>query len=79
MILISKEKLLRDAFDKVKSEMTDHLEAINENTSEINSNHDYLLKLENMIRYKISKTSNTNHHVNCFGVKSHVNAEINHN
>jgi len=41
--------LLRDAFDKIKEEMTDHLLTINENTTEIHSSHDYVLHLENMI------------------------------
>ena len=40
---------MRDAFDKIKEEMTDHLQTINENTTEINSSHDYVLHLENMI------------------------------
>ncbi len=41
--------MLRDAFDKIKEEMTDHLLTINENTTEIHSSHDYVLHLENMI------------------------------
>ena len=45
----NKEKLLREAFNKIKEEMTDHLQTINENTNEISSNHDYILHLENMI------------------------------
>lgn len=49
MISISKDKLLREAFDKIKEEMTDHLLTINENTTEINSSQDYVLHLENMI------------------------------
>ncbi|MEK6916915.1 MAG: HTH domain-containing protein [Nanoarchaeota archaeon] len=44
-----KESKLREAFDKIKSEMTDHLDAINENTTEINSNTDYIKQLEIMI------------------------------
>jgi DNA-binding MarR family transcriptional regulator len=46
---IEKEKNLREAFLKIKEEMTDHLEAINENTTEINSTNDYVLQLEEMI------------------------------
>ncbi|MBN2367462.1 hypothetical protein JXC34_00460 [Candidatus Woesearchaeota archaeon] len=49
MIEIDKDRQLKQAFDKIKAEMTDHLEAINENTDEISSNHDYILLLEKMI------------------------------
>jgi len=45
----TKEDRLKDAFNKIKAEMTDHLEAINENTSEINSSLDYIKQLEAMI------------------------------
>lgn len=38
---MQKELRLRDAFSKIKAELNDHLEAINENTDEINaSSHD---------------------------------------
>ena len=40
---------MRHAFNKIKEELTDHLQTINENTAEINSNHNYVLHLENMI------------------------------
>lgn len=40
---------MRHAFNKIKEELTDHLQTINENTTEINSSHDYVLHLENMI------------------------------
>jgi len=41
--------ILRNSFNKLKAEMTDHLEAINENTNEINSNQSYLAHLETMM------------------------------
>jgi len=41
--------LLRQAFNKIKEELTDHLQTINENTNEINSNYSYLKQIENMI------------------------------
>ncbi|MFT4304118.1 MAG: hypothetical protein ACMXYG_06125 [Candidatus Woesearchaeota archaeon] len=43
------EKETRKAFSKVKKEFEDHLDAINENTSEIQSNYELLLKLETRI------------------------------
>lgn len=41
--------MLRQAFNKIKEELTDHLQTINENTNEINSNYSYLKQIENMI------------------------------
>jgi len=43
------EKNVKKAFDKVKEEMTDHLDTINRNTNEIKSNHNYIIELEKMI------------------------------
>ncbi len=40
---------IKKAFEKIKTEMTDHLDAINENTSEINSNHTYIQDIEKKI------------------------------
>ncbi len=37
---------LREAFSKIKEEFGDHLEAINENTNEINANYEYLLEID---------------------------------
>ena len=45
---------LTKSFNKIKSEITDHLESINENTNEINTNSMYLTQLENMI-HKLSE------------------------
>jgi len=39
----------KDAFGKVKQEFSDHLDSINENSSEIQSNYEYLMRLENKI------------------------------
>ena len=47
MIYISKE--IRNAFNKVKEEMNEHLDSINANSNEINANHDYILYLEEMV------------------------------
>jgi DNA-binding CsgD family transcriptional regulator len=43
------EKEIKKAFSKIKNELTDHLEAINGNTQEINSNYSYMQELEKMI------------------------------
>lgn len=51
--LDSKESLkeidtnIRQAFSKVKNELDEHLDAINQNTNEIQSNYEYLCELEN--------------------------------
>lgn len=37
---------LKQAFSKIKEEFAEHLEAINENTNEIQSNYEYLCELE---------------------------------
>jgi hypothetical protein len=44
-----KEKRLKESFKKIKTEMDDHLEAINENTNELNSLTDYIAELEEKI------------------------------
>ncbi len=50
MVINRKDKVqLINSFNKIKSEITDHLESINENTNEINTNSMYLTQLENMI------------------------------
>jgi phosphoglycerate-specific signal transduction histidine kinase len=43
------EKTLKSSFNNIKEEMDIHLDSINENTSEINANFDYLLKLEGKV------------------------------
>lgn len=42
-------KSLKSSFNNIKEEMDIHLDSINENTSEINANFDYLLKLEGKV------------------------------
>ena len=37
---------LRQAFSKIKNEFEEHLQAINENTNEIQSNHEYLCEID---------------------------------
>jgi len=64
VIYISKDKLIRDAFDKIKKEMTDHLQTINENTKEINSSHDFVLHLENMINKLNERLDEVEHKIN---------------
>jgi hypothetical protein len=44
-----KEKRLKESFKKIKTEMDDHLEAINENTNELNSLTEYITELEEKI------------------------------
>ncbi len=56
------EKGIRKAFSKVKKEFEDHLDAINENTSEIQSNYELLLKLE----AKVDKIENSISEINRF-------------
>lgn len=41
------EKKIKDAFSKIKHEMNDHLNAINENTNEIQTNYEMLCAIEN--------------------------------
>ena len=43
------DKNIKKSFEKVKEEMSDHLDTINKNTIEINSNYDYIKQLEKMI------------------------------
>jgi DNA-binding MarR family transcriptional regulator len=43
------DKRLKRAFQKIKEEMDDHLQAINENTNEISASYDYIQELERMI------------------------------
>lgn len=43
------EKRLKQAFDKIKQESEDFREGINQNTNEIQSNYEYLCKLESKI------------------------------
>lgn len=40
------EKKLREAFDRIKNEFSEHLDAINGNTNEIQSNYEHLCLLE---------------------------------
>ena len=49
VICIAREDKLREAFGKIKEEMNDHLDSINENTREINANSDYMHRLEIML------------------------------
>ena len=49
------EKETKKAFSKVKKEFEEHLEAINENTNEIQSNYELMLKLEE----KLDKVENS--------------------
>ncbi|MBN1503367.1 hypothetical protein JW930_07545 [Candidatus Woesearchaeota archaeon] len=44
---------LKASFDKIREELEDHLTSINENTSEITANNEYIMQLE----MKISKLS----------------------
>ena len=42
-------KEVKQAFLRIKNELEDHLEAVNENTNEIQSNQDYLVRLDSKI------------------------------
>ncbi len=48
------DKKLRMAFSAIKEEMNDHLDAINENTAEIQANYNYIKELEE----KLEKLNN---------------------
>jgi predicted nucleic acid-binding Zn-ribbon protein len=52
------DKNIKKAFDKVKEEMTDHLDSINSNTNEINANSTYIKELEKMIQKLNEKIDN---------------------
>jgi hypothetical protein len=43
------QKQLKSAFSKVKEEFADHLDAINENTNEIQANYEYLCEIDSKI------------------------------
>lgn len=43
------QKQLKSAFSKVKEEFGDHLDAINENTNEIQANYEYLCEIDSKI------------------------------
>jgi hypothetical protein len=45
----AEEKKIRQAFSKIKDEMSDHLDAINENTNELNSTNEYVAQVEEMV------------------------------
>ena len=42
----SKEKALRESFEKIKEELEEHLETINQNTNEIQANYEFIQRLE---------------------------------
>ena len=49
------ENKLKIAFNKIKNEIDDHRQAINENTNEIQSNYEYMCKIDTKLD-KLSKT-----------------------
>lgn len=51
---------IRAAFSKVREEFEEHLQAINENTSEINTTHDYLGEMDEKIE-KLNSRIDTIH------------------
>lgn len=40
---------IKEAFSKIKTEMNDHLEAINQTTNEIQSNYEHMCKIESKV------------------------------
>lgn len=46
---MSRDEKLKEAFKKIKTELDDHLQSINENTNEIQANFEYNIKLEEKI------------------------------
>ena len=47
--LIKLEKKLKASFTKIRDELDEHLDTINQNTSEIQANYEYIFELENKI------------------------------
>ncbi len=47
--LFSRDQQVRTAFKKIKGEMTGHLDAINENTNEIQATNEYLCEIDSKI------------------------------
>lgn len=55
---MKQDKNIKRAFEKVKEELTDHLDAINSNTIEVNANHEYIKELEKRIEKLNEKLDN---------------------
>lgn len=49
LLFSKKEQQIKTAFKKIKEEMTEHLESINENTNEIQSSSEYLCEIDDKI------------------------------
>ena len=60
----SKEMALRESFKKIKEELEDHLETINQNTNEIQANYEYLEKLDQKIEKLNEKIQEIRMHLN---------------
>ena len=43
------EKKIKNSFSKIKNELDEHLDTINQNTTEIQANYEYIFELENKI------------------------------
>jgi predicted nuclease with TOPRIM domain len=43
------EKKIKKSFSKIRNELDEHLDTINQNTSEIQANYEYIFELENKI------------------------------
>ena len=43
------EKKIKNSFSKIKDELDEHLDTINQNTTEIQANYEYVFELENKI------------------------------
>ena len=60
----SKEKAIRVSFKKIKEELEDHLETINQNTNEIQANYEYIQKLDQRIEKLNEKLEEVRMHLN---------------
>lgn len=60
------EREIKRSFERVKKEFSDHLDAINENTNEIQSNYEFLVRLENKIDKMEQSISEINRFVTQF-------------
>ncbi|HIH38892.1 HTH domain-containing protein [Candidatus Woesearchaeota archaeon] len=45
----SRDEQVKEAFDKIKEELTEHLDSINANTNEIQSNYEFICRLDEKI------------------------------
>ena len=60
----SRETALRESFKKIKQELEEHLETINQNTNEIHANYEYMRKLDQKMDKLNEKLEEIRMHLN---------------